>query len=158
MGKRRLPRGRTGRAVGTGILVAIVLAGCQSASGRYTSVDARAASRSATTVALAGISLHRRVLSDTYVSCPSDTGFFASSSTWRTVTRVDTGVGGAAAVRHRILATMAARGWHASAARNGITTLTPPHKSASPAHVARIRTDVESTAVVLTVFSRCYGS
>jgi hypothetical protein len=140
-----------------GILVAALLAGCQSTPGRYTYVEARAASHAATTTALAGLPTSRKVLSDAHITCPSDSGFFASSFTWRTVTRVSTGSGRAAAVGREVVATLTPRGWRASATRDGITTLTPSTKSATPARVARILTDVEPTAVVVSVFSSCYG-
>jgi hypothetical protein len=152
---RRRTRG-TGVAI-AGIVVAALLAGCQSTPGKYTYVDARAASHSATTTALEGLPTTRKVLSDAHITCPSDSGFFASSFTWRTVTSVAVAAGGAAAIGHRVVASMTSIGWRASAARDGITTLTPSTKGATPAHVARILTDIEPNALVVTVFSSCYG-
>lgn len=140
-----------------GIVSVALLAGCAATPGKYTYADARTASHSATTVALAGLPESRKVLSDAHITCPSDSGFFTSSFTWRTVTSIAVSAGAAQKTNTSILATMAAHGWRASAPRNGIITLTPLSKSATPAHVARMLTDVEPTAVVLTVFSSCYG-
>ncbi|HEY4267376.1 MAG TPA: hypothetical protein VGM94_04200 [Galbitalea sp.] len=155
MSTRRWQRGAL--SVVGGILVAAALAGCQATPGKYTYVDARSASHSAAKIALAGLPATRKVLSDAHITCPSDTGFFASSFTWRTVTSVAAPKDQVQQANARVLATMAARGWRASTPRNGITTLTPRTKAATPARVARMLTDVEPNAVVLTVFSSCYG-
>jgi len=156
VGKHRSPVTRLAGIVVATATVSLALAGCQAAKGAYTYADAQDATHSATTVVLAGVSGDRRLLADAHITCPSDTGYFSTSFSWRTITRVSTD-GASDSVARSVASTLDSLGWKVSATRNGITTITPPAEHATPKHVARILTDAEPGATVVTVYSTCYG-